>query len=926
MGLRCGVALKANSRPQQAFFQTNLELATFLNAASLDGWDAYHACSSFAKTERKAEHAHAMQALWLDVDAGEGKSYATQRAAIEATLTFAHANNLPFPTLVSSGYGVHAYWILEAAIAPADWLALAAGLKALCQSTRFMAGPERTADAASILRTPGTMNYKRGGVAPVRMLSEFSRVPYSALAPLTAAVAPKIQRVAPPQNSLTAAATNIYAEAPADADRIADRCKQLGAMRSTRGVLAEPLWHACIGVLTYCEDGEEIAHEWSQGDARYTEEETQRKYELAKKNTGPTTCARFAALNLDGCAGCPHANNVSTPVQLGRAPSQTVQLSGSAGPQISGETLPLLPDPFSWLTSGGVGVQTEKKNGEPETKVLCHAPVYLLSAAKGEIRSDDHFYNFRRFVPNEGWETIEIPAATMWGTNGNAYLGGKGIIIEDGDLFKKFVRGSVTDYHARKRMTVMYEQLGWKDDDTKFLVGDRLYGPNGVETVTGSDELKFRAKALACRPGGSLEGWKLFASKLFGVGREAQSFAVLAAFGAPLIRFLASDEGGAIISLVSRTSGKGKSTAMAGATTVWGKPDGVQLVNLDTQVAKGITFAAMGQLPIVFDELAAREPNQARDFVEVFTNGRDKMRGTQDGKIRHTAARWQTMLITASNVSLIDTIRAAGGSDAITYRVLEVPLLDLPAHVHVEGDQLKAGLFANWGYAGDFFARYMVRPDVLDWAKRHVVKTQQQIIAENNFRAEHRFWARALACCTTAGLMCQEIGLLDFDVKSTLDWVLSECRDQVGTIQETSKENETAEGILSAFLSERVSETLVMSEAWRPNQPTQLPRMKPMHKLTVRYNINNAQVLVVERELRAYLSKREFMWRDFCYDLKAKKIMTAEKRQVSLGAGTDFPSGPQTCVEINVGHPAMNFTAKSVEAIVEREKANASTK
>lgn len=920
MGLRCGVALKSNSRPQQAFFQTNTELATFLNAASLNGWDAYHACSTYAQPERKAEHAHAMQSFWLDVDAGEGKPYANARAAIEATLTFAHANKLPFPTLVSSGYGVHAYWILDAAIAPGAWLPVALGLKKLCQASGFAAGPERTADAASILRTPGTMNYKRGSVAPVQMMSDFACVSYQTLAHLAHEARPA--RAAPAQNSLAAAASNIHAEVLADADRIADRCKQLDAMRKTKGLLPEPLWHACMGVLTHCEDGEDIAHEWSQGDARYSEDETQRKFDLAKKNTGPTTCARFAALNLDGCAGCLHANNVTTPVQLGRAAPQAVQLS-AAGPQISGETLPALPDPFSWLPNGGVGVQTEKKNGEPETTVLCRSPVYLQSAAKGEIRHDDHFYAFRRFLPNDGWETIEIPAATMWGNQGLAQLGGKGILIENGELFRKFVRDSVTDYHTRRKMTMMYEQLGWKDNDTRFLVGDRLYGPDGIEIVTGSGEIKFRIKSLACRPGGSLEAWKTFAHKLFGIGREAQSFAVLAAFGAPLMRFLASDEGGAIISLVSRTSGKGKSTAMAGATTVWGEPDGVQLVNIDTQVAKGITFAAMGQLPIVIDELAAREPDRAREFVEIFTNGRDKMRGTQDGQIRHVAARWQTMLITASNVSLIDTIRAAGGSDAITYRVLEVPLLNLPAHVHVVGDQLKAGMFANWGYAGDFYMRYLVRPDVLEWAKRHVVKAQQQIIEENKFRAEHRFWARALACCTTAGIMCQQIGLLDFDVKAVLDWVISECRDQVGNIEESSAEQETAEGVLSAFLNERVSETLVMSEAWRPNQPTQLPRMKPMHKLTVRYNVNNAQVLIVERELRAYLSKREFMWREFCAELKARNIMTATKRLVNLGAGTDIPSGAVHCAEINVGHPAMNLTAKAVEYLAIKEKSNA---
>jgi hypothetical protein len=76
-------------------------------------------------------------------------------------------------------------------------------------------------------------------------------------------------------------------------------------------------------VLAFADDGERFAHEWSQGDARYSATETNRKLSQARKLTGATTCSRFEQLNPAGCQGCPFKGEIKSPISLGYEVQQT---------------------------------------------------------------------------------------------------------------------------------------------------------------------------------------------------------------------------------------------------------------------------------------------------------------------------------------------------------------------------------------------------------------------------------------------------------------------------------------------------------------------------------------------------------------------------------------------------------------------------
>ncbi len=134
---------------------------------SNSGLDTYLACAEYTTpNSRQASNVSGAYAFWADIDCGDakaaaGKGYKTEDDALAAVLDFCKRSCLPMPTfIVSSGGGLHVYWILNAFITRQNWQAYAIKLKALTHALGFLADDTRTADIASVLRMPGTLNYK----------------------------------------------------------------------------------------------------------------------------------------------------------------------------------------------------------------------------------------------------------------------------------------------------------------------------------------------------------------------------------------------------------------------------------------------------------------------------------------------------------------------------------------------------------------------------------------------------------------------------------------------------------------------------------------------------------------------------------------------------------------------------------------------
>ena len=446
-----------------------------------------------------------------------------------------------------------------------------------------------------------------------------------------------------------------------------------------------------------------------------------------------------------------------------------------------------------------------------------------------------------------------------------------------------------------------YDQFGWKDGDKAFLYGLDLYTAEGPQKVMGNDELQARCKEDWVGPckGGELEGWKQAINALFARGCEPQSVALLAAFGAPLMRFQERDEGGAIIHLVTREFGTGKSTALIGAASVWGRREGLGLTNDDTKVSKALTLGALGNLPVVYDEIALRDPDAIRAFVINFTNGRDKMRATRAGEIRHTASTWQTLMISAANTSIIDTLSIQNTPEAPAMRIIELGLTLPPELVHAQGDKLRKALRNNSGHAGKAYLEWLVKPANLAWTRAMLERVTQQTWERTGWQSEKRFWVRTIAAIAVAGVIVRQLGLVEFSVERIMGWLL----ETLG-VGEVAERREWALPALTQFLNESVSEALVMPGPWQAGS-RQHPIQRPQRRLAIRYEIQGARCFIAMSALREWLVGKELSFHAMVKELERLGVVTRKRCQTTLSAGSDIPGGQVWCVEINAAHEAL---------------------
>jgi len=136
-----------------------------ISIAMNNGMNIYHSIAAFdaGSNSREAENARKMCSFYIDVDSGDDpkKYYKTVKECEAAITEFLQSTKMPKPSImVFSGNGYHCYWVLNQTASITEWLPVAKNLKELCLKKNFFIDKAPTADAARVLRTVGTKNYK----------------------------------------------------------------------------------------------------------------------------------------------------------------------------------------------------------------------------------------------------------------------------------------------------------------------------------------------------------------------------------------------------------------------------------------------------------------------------------------------------------------------------------------------------------------------------------------------------------------------------------------------------------------------------------------------------------------------------------------------------------------------------------------------
>lgn len=869
-GWKC-IALKGDPWTHH-WFQSFEEMEKFA-LAHAGKTDVYHACASFTEKRRLQKNVQWLRAFWLDVDCGGGKRYSSLHAGREAVADFCQRLSLPDPSYVSSGGGLHTYWPLSEPVDPATWKRYATGLAELAKREGLGADHVCTTDEARILRPPGTRNHKYDGgrlvevveISAQQSLEQFGTLfkpagesaRSSSSSQLSESLGSAPIGVIDQLRGLVVDAS-VHSDIPKWGRICAQECPQLGAIAASGGAVSEPLWYAALGVIAHCRDGEELVHEWSKGDPRYTWDETDRKWQQAKaKWPGPATCETFARANAAGCLICPYRGDVRSPISLGASTVAPVVMPADDMAEMPKQA----PTGFEYRNNTlkrWVG-----KENERELADVYGFPIYVKSQRQGE-RSGGIYLHIRYWLPHQRWRDAEINWSGADTKTTVGQLKALGINVHNDRIvhFMKFLDQSYDELTMKEKMSTQFEQQGWKGEELTegFLIGNELWlGGKDIGIITGMK--KSRAPDVADMfPRGNDRAWYGAMSRLFVAKSEAQALAIFASLAAPLMR-LRAESGGTIYSMFSRESGKGKSTALWGAASIWsGKPAPLMITNNDTPNSRWDRIAYLRHLPVVFDELlSVLAPEVARDFIQTFTTGSDKLRLNRNGDPRPRPAPWSTILITTSNQSLLQATSISGETPAAA-RVVEVET-DMAPVDYVKGNrEIEEVLKNNGGWAGRALMRFVLaviqEKGKEAWQSR-IDKLEDQII-RRHFKGDtkHRFRSSFFALCQLAGRIAAQLGILDITLESVdriIEYGCTHVQD-VATINAKIPE----EALLAYFISDHphsifVANTEVPIRAakevtWQ-REPTYQGRF------LIRHDLDTGRLLIHEHSFKDWCIK-----------------------------------------------------------------------
>ena len=643
--------------------------------------------------------------------------------------------------------------------------------------------------------------------------------------------------------------------------------------------MSEPAWYAVICVLAHCDDGAELAHAWSSGYPQYTHAETEAKLRHAKADSGPTTCQHFHSLDPAICLACRYWGKLRSPAQLGHP--QAVPAPASPG-------LPSLPKPY-YFSGNKVGLDESDKEGRSRFRGIYDHPLYVTAFAREE-GVEGRLITVQHWLPHDGWKSTHVSMnnVEIGAVMGQLMQAGVNVRRENYSAMFKYLQVSIDAILRKEKTGMVYDQMGWKEGGS-FLFADTLYEPSAHRMVVPiTAEMEKRAKLMETR--GNYKDWAVAANALFQRGYEGQALALLCSFAAPLMTFLKS-AGGCIVHAVSPT-GQGKSMGLRAAWTAWGAEHSIDLNRIDTQNARFREIALLSNIPIIFDELQERDEAYTKDFILSFTEGRDKRRLDQKGRAITPLGGWSTIIISASNKSLAQTVISAG-EQAQGARVLEYQSM-LPEDVDPKrGAKLEKVFEANRGWAARRYIAGLVQPVTRDWADASCQRLNAHYLVKLGRGTEHRFYSALLACCWVAGKLLNTWEMLEFDVDRIVDFAFEAARNNRRAILDQIPDYPR---LLQEMILTNIKNSLIVNHEGDGQEPFVRPTSG---ELFVRIE-KRAQYAWIDRHaLRNWCTKRQAVFAEMERDLMAKEVVIETMK--NLGQGTAYDAaGAIPCWRVNL--------------------------
>lgn len=770
---------------------------------------------------RTQDNVQAVKALWMDLDVGKPGAYETQKEAGAHLMAYCRAVGLPKPIVVNSGYGVHCYWVFTQDVTPEAWMDIASYQRAAWRHFGLKVDPACDQDCARVLRAPGTRN-KREGLAPkpVKVVSgdinalppqEIKRLLQKYVAENNAEV--RTLTVAPPFGPIPAFAksgsnlADAKIEYPESfAANIVQHCGQMIHFSQTGGE-TEPVWHAMLGVLKHCKDGEDYAHQWSANDHRYNADDTQAK--LDHWSAGPTTCARLRELQPTQCEGCKH--QCVSPIKLGYngdvAPpvlqevidavpvkEEPLDTADTFDPA-SGGTPPCWPNGYAYnITTEEITVRRKNDDGVWESIAIASPLFYPVE----QVRGEDGGYSFRMHVwvrgsMNEFLLPLNCISNARELISHLQYLAR--VEIKEKNAVIDYVNKYMVELRQRQDEVLTFKQMGWqfrskeKGVFDRFLIGDTLITRDGMQQVELSD--MFPEGLRDCYSAkGDPRDWISAVDMLFNRPHgEPYQFTICAAFGSVLSPLLGYSEWNGIpFALTSDHSGFGKSTVSKIAFSIWmHQTRGTVVTDATTKAILGVA-SAMNNIPYLLDEVTKYidTPKAQSDTLYALSNGHGRDGMGNDGRLRARLPGWCGISCMTSNRNIwFQLSENKLNPEATQMRVFEIDLEAYPRLATMDPRSqdyrtynaehariARTIIDENYGIIGPAFIQYVIHNVGAVKVKLAEVSAKIATMSKGDATKE-RYYHHLVTCVLVGGYYAKKLGYVGFDLNRLRDWCLN---------------------------------------------------------------------------------------------------------------------------------------------------------
>lgn len=869
----------------QELVQTREEVAECTQRFIAANRDVYFGCSKFTTHEnRTKENVLAIKSFWLDVDCGEKKAeinpktgrpdgYVDQATGLQALRDFCNTIGLPKPILVNSGRGIHAYWPLTNSVTRQEWEPVANRLNELCVIHKFYVDAQ-VFEAARVLRIPGTKNFKDDPAKDVTFMSDAEDVE---LATFKEILGVKEQPFVPKANQgLSELAKALAANTAHRFSKIMQRsakgegCQQLLACYQDQESLSEPRWFNALSIAQHCVDRDTAIHQMSDKYPEYSPDDTETK---ASNTKYPNSCATFEKNNPGGCDGCPWKGRIKSPISLGREviKAETADGHEAEGTQVEDTVIPEYPFPYFRGKNGGVYMQL----GDDEAEPLCLYEHDLYVVKHMDDPDEGTVVLMHLNLPHDGLKEFTIPLTSVVVPEKiRESLAKQGVAAGKTQMnsLTSYVTACVKELQFKGKAEKMRTQFGWAEANSKFIVGNKEITKDGILHSPPSHVTKEFAENMKAT--GTLEKWKEVFNMYNKPGLEAHAFAALTGFGAPLLKF--TGHSGAIINVIHKSSGTGKSTALYMCNSIFGHPDKLGAIWKDTAAAKFIMMGVYNNIAFTVDEITNTSAAEFSNLSYGMSQGRGANRAKASAnELRTNSTTWQTMSLCSSNASFYEKLGVHKNSpDGEMMRLLEYQIepssiIDPVTAKKMFDHQLKD----NYGHAGPIYAQYLVNE--LEEATSCLRAVQERIDREMKLTSRERFWSAVIACNLTGGLIARNLGLIDYDMRAIYDWALTMLAD---VRQDIAAPVNNSASIIGDFINRHIRNALIVDG--NVDNRTKLhaaPLQEPYGDLIIRYEPDRKRLFIVAKSFRDDCVETQIGYKDTLNELKSKGIFVGAK-------------------------------------------------